>query len=311
MPSPDGPVLPELRVWRALSEESSRGRPAVLAVVVSHAGSSPGRTGWLMAVGVDGWLAGTTGGGSAEAQIVDRSFDLLREPSPMPILVTQTHRRGVAEASGMVCGGQQVVALAPVPSTRGAELDDIRTALARGQQVAWSLTADGWTLNAATADGFGTHAQGWAFGRTAGPSHRVVVVGAGHVGSALARVLVPLSFRVSVVDERPGAAARLTDFAHETAECPYENLPALVTPSERTFVTVATHASDRDVAAISALAGVAVGYLGVIGSRAKLAHLPVVPHLVAPMGLSIGSYSAEEIAVSVAAQLVAARARCP
>ncbi len=304
-----GPVLPERRVWRALRHELTQGRPAVLVVVVAHTGSSPGRTGWLMAVGRGGWLAGTTGGGAAEAQVVSWVVDLLREPEPAPRLVNQTHRSGAANASGLLCGGEQVVALIPLATASAAQLGHVDAALTRGDTVTWTITPHGWTLGGTGDDGFTRDGRGWVHTQTSGPSHRVVVVGAGHVGSALARVLVPLGFKVSVVDERPGAAVRLADLAHDVVVVPYENLRAVVTPSERTFAVIATHAPDRDAAAVAALADVALGYLGVLGSRAKLAHVPDVPHLVAPMGLPIGSHTPEEIAVSVAAQLVAARSR--
>ncbi|MGB7963508.1 MAG: XdhC family protein [Propionicimonas sp.] len=306
--SPTGPVLPELRVWRALRRELAQGRPAVLVVVVAHTGSSPGRTGWLMAVGRGGWLAGTTGGGAAEAQVVTGAVDLLAEPEPVSRLVTQTHRTGTANASGLLCGGEQVMALIRVTPDSAHALAAVDAALTRGDTVSWTVTPNGWTLGATAADGF-LDGRGWAFVQTSGPSHQVVLVGAGHVGSALARVLVPLGFRVRVVDERPGAAVRLADFAHDLVERRYEDVRAVIQPSERTFVVIATHAPDRDAAAVAALADVPLGYFGVLGSQAKLAHLPDVSHLVAPMGLSIGSHTPEEIAVSVAAQLVAVRTR--
>ena len=63
MPEPS----PELLVWRALLGELVAGRPAVLAVVVAHTGSSAGRCGFVMAVGRDGWLAGTIGGGTPQS----------------------------------------------------------------------------------------------------------------------------------------------------------------------------------------------------------------------------------------------------
>jgi xanthine dehydrogenase accessory factor len=262
-----------------------------------------------MVVGANGWLAGTTGGGTAEARIIAQAVDLLHAADPTACLVTQTHRAGSAQASGMVCGGEQAVALVPGGLEWGAPLGRLDSVLAAGGSLAWTISPRAWTLGRAGVDGFSTDAQGWAFTHVSGPSHRVVVVGAGHVGSALARVLVPLGFRVGVVDERRGAAARLASQAHETAECPYEELRTAIASGERTFVAIATHASDRDAAAVAALAGLTLGYLGILGSRAKIAHLPDPPELlVAPMGMAIGSHTPEEIAVSIAAQLIAARA---
>jgi xanthine/CO dehydrogenase XdhC/CoxF family maturation factor len=60
----------------------------------------------------------------------------------------------------------------------------------------------------------------------------------------------------------------------------------------------------RDQAALGALAGLKLGYLGVLGSPAKLRRIGVPGRVHAPMGQPIGSHTPEEIAVSVAAELL-------
>ena len=91
----------------------------------------------------------------------------------------------------------------------------------------------------------------------------------------------------------------------------YADLAQVVPAGERTLVTITTHAPDRDAVAFDALRELPLGYLGLLGSRAKIVRLlggrPQQPHLHAPMGLPIGSHTPEEIAVSVAAELVAVR----
>lgn len=296
MPEPS----PELLVWRALLGELVAGRPAVLAVVVAHTGSSAGRCGFVMAVGRDGWLAGTIGGGRPESDAVARAVTMLREGAAKPLRITQTHRRDAAQPSGSACGGEQVVALVPLDERAAAALAAMDAALTRGETAAWAVGAQGWA-------GGGE----WRFEAVAGPSHRVVVVGAGHVGGALVRALVPLGFRVAVVDERPGAVARLRGAAHEVLTLPYEQLAAVVAPGGvRTLVVVGTHAPDRDAAAVAALAGIPLGYLGVLGNPAKLGAAGASrPALEIPAGVAIGSHTPEEIATSLAARLIAARAR--
>lgn len=300
-------MLPDLQVWRALCNELAFGRGAVLVAVVEHRGSSPGRAGWLMAVGQGGWLAGTTGGGPAEQQVLKRAADMARAGILDPVLVTQIHRAGAEHASGMLCGGEQMLALVPLSPADGRRVAVVIGALTAGHTLTWTITAGGLSVPGAAPEGFTTHDGQWSYRHSSGPSHRVVIVGAGHVGAALARVLVPLGFWVSGVDERPGA--ELVGVADEFSwsRRGYEELADVVPPGERTFVTIATHSPDRDAAALAALAGVQLGYLGVLGSRAKLAHLPDTARVHAPMGLGIGSHTPQEIAVSVAAELVAVR----
>jgi xanthine dehydrogenase accessory factor len=142
----------------------------------------------------------------------------------------------------------------------------------------------------------------------------VHVVGGGHVGAALAPLLVGLGFRVVVVDERPGIALAAIP-AHERLRLRYELLGTVVPPGPTSLVTIAAHDHERDRAALEAVLGLQLGYLGLLGSRAKLQHLvggrTMPPWCHAPMGVPIGSSTPAEIAVSVAAALVAVRAAAP
>lgn len=280
-------ALPELLVCQALLGELDRGRPTVVAAVVSHTDGSPGRTGWIMAVGQDGWLAGTVGGGAAEEAAVRRGLALLDTGAARTVRLTQTHRPDAEHASGLLCGGEQLLALAPLADASRHGLRAAIDALERGERFTWSPAEDVSVM--------------------LGPTHRVVVVGAGHVGQALAPLLVRLGFRVDVIDERAGAAARLQGAAHAVHTLAYEDLADVVPPGEDTFVVVATHAPDRDVAAVAALAGTPLAYLGVLGTPSKLANLPGRPELEVPAGLPVGSHTPNEIALSVAARLVALR----
>lgn len=300
-----GPVLPELLVWRALAAELGQGHPGVLVVVVAHTGSSPGRTGWLMAVGRDGWLAGTTGGGVAEADAVRAAVALLAGSPPSPVRLTQTHRPDAQHPSGLLCGGEQVLTLVPLDARAIDAIHALDAALTRGETFTWTIWATGWAPGVTTYGGASPDDQPYT--QTSGPTHRVVLVGAGHVGAELACVLVTLGFRITVVDERAGASSRLAGIAHDVVQCPYEQIIHVVPPGDRTYVVVATHSPDRDAAVVAALTGIRLGYLGVLGSRAKLAHLPDLATIDAPMGVPIGSHTPEEIAVSVAARLIAQR----
>ena len=139
-----GTVLPELATWRALRDELLRGRPAVLVCVVASSGSSPGRPGWLMAVGRDGRLAGTSGGGPGEQAAIASALDLLAE-RPAGRLLTQTHRPGAEEASGMACGGEQRLALVPLDAASLPDLDRLVGALSSGGNAGWTVNEHGWS----------------------------------------------------------------------------------------------------------------------------------------------------------------------
>lgn len=149
------------------------------------------------------------------------------------------------------------------------------------------------------------------------PQPRVRLLGAGHVAGALAPLLVQLGFAVSVYDERddwlsperfPGCERVLGD--------PRRTLPADTGPDDLFVLVTHSHGLDQDL--LHTLIGRPCAYLGMIGSRSKVAKFFVrlraagvdeglFRRVSAPIGLDIGAETPEEIAVSIAAELVRVR----
>jgi len=151
------------------------------------------------------------------------------------------------------------------------------------------------------------------------PAPRLYIIGAGHVGFHLARVAADSGFRVHVVDDRekfanterfPSADAiiveDIADWLHRA------ELPA------NAYVVVVTRGHTHDFDALRALAARDLRYLGLIGSRAKVARiyeqlqldgLPAdcLTRVHAPIGLDIGAVTPQEIAVSILAELIAVK----
>ena len=303
--------MAEVDVWRALARTLDAGTPCALLAVVDSRGSSPGRRGAVMAVGPDGPLAGTIGGGVGESDLVDRVLAELRSGRVAPRRVLLAHRAGVIDSSGMICGGSHVVAVSPLGDADLAGVAMLVDVLSAGRSVEWSIDPLGWRIVDA-GGGAPAAAQEWSARVRSGPTHVVHVVGAGHVGSALAPLLVGLDFRVVLLDERPGPlAAVVEEAAHERVAVPYEDLAGVVPEGPMSFAAIMTHALERDVVALAALEPLQLGYLGLLGSRTKVRRIigdretPAWVH--APMGVVIGSTTPLEIAVSIAAQMVAVR----
>lgn len=144
------------------------------------------------------------------------------------------------------------------------------------------------------------------------------LVGAGHVSLELARVAAQVGFKVHVLDDR-------TRFASEErfpgAEVVVDEIPrwleqAPIPPGA--FVVVVTRGHRYDLDAMRVLLRRDWRYLGLIGSRAKVLRIfdalrtegvatERLERVQAPIGLDIGAVSPSEIAVSIAAELIAAR----
>jgi xanthine dehydrogenase accessory factor len=149
------------------------------------------------------------------------------------------------------------------------------------------------------------------------PSPRLLICGAGHIGRAVARVAIELDFDVLVQDERA---------EWKTAEafpslCTFEpNLAAAVTALSKwqgtRFVVLVTRGYLQDVAALNALShGLQLDYVGLLGSKNRVATVLAAidapgaaawPRdvLHAPIGLEIGAQTPEEIAISIAAEMI-------
>lgn len=146
---------------------------------------------------------------------------------------------------------------------------------------------------------------------------RLVVFGAGHVGKACAQLATTLGFRVVVVDDREdlNSEARFPGCERLLLE-PSESADDLA-PTERDWFLIVTHDHRLDEEALDVFARLPHAYLGLIGSRRKVYRifariqarrgLPDLSRVYAPVGLDIGAVSPEEIAVSIASELIALR----
>ena len=153
------------------------------------------------------------------------------------------------------------------------------------------------------------------------PDYKLLICGGGHISKALAHVCAGLEFRIIVADDRPQFANKQRFPGIDEAVCtPYEKLAERVEVTPETFCVVVTRGHSGDEVCLRALLRSKAPHIAMIGSRAKWAALrknlrengytkAEVDRVVCPAGLDIGSITPEEIAVSVAAQLIQERAR--
>ena len=144
------------------------------------------------------------------------------------------------------------------------------------------------------------------------PKPALVLVGYSEAAVALAQLARGLGWQVTVVEHLASTPmpARLDGVAGWVHASP-DQLPSAFSFDRQTAVVVMTHHVERDLAYVRALAPLALGYLGVIGSRERSRRIrDAVPHAAtaihAPAGLDIGSETPQEIALSIAAEIMAA-----
>ncbi len=154
------------------------------------------------------------------------------------------------------------------------------------------------------------------------PLPRLIIAGAGHIGKALTHQASLLDFDVRVVDDRPDLANQTN--LPEAGEIIVEdaaNYVSNLAPDENTYIVIVTRGHAGDAEVLKACISKPVAYIGMIGSRRKTRLMMeqfleqgwATPkqweRVHAPIGLDIGSTTIQEIAVSIAAELVFERRR--
>ena len=152
------------------------------------------------------------------------------------------------------------------------------------------------------------------------PPPRLLIAGAGHVGRAAAHLGRLLNFEVVVIDDRPefANAGRFPEAARIIVADVARTLRRLPVGPD-TYVVIVTRGHRHDENALRACVRRNAGYIGMIGSARKVGLLRERfikkgwcsvgqwARVRTPIGLPIGSRTVEEIAVSIAAELVAVR----
>jgi xanthine dehydrogenase accessory factor len=148
------------------------------------------------------------------------------------------------------------------------------------------------------------------------PRSSVVIVGAGHVGRAVAHLAQWLGFHVVVSDDRVDFCNPETiPDADQYLPCPLVELPEHLVISSRTFLVLTTRSVDIDVPGLPGLLETPAAYIGVIGSKRRWATTrqqliqagvseSKLNRVRSPMGLDLNAETPEEIAVSIMAEII-------
>ena len=304
----------------------------MLLVVATSSGSSPGRPGYKMAVAEDGELIGSIGGGVMEVNLVEQSRAILTEPpavaGALPQRISeQVHRKNVPNSSGMICSGRQTVLFRLLTAT------DIETVRAAAAGV---KTRDGSVLHVTSETVEVMPSQtgpqiidieferrsdtDFEYRERLGAKNELLIIGGGHCALALSELMSKMDFHVQLFDDRPQLnTIEKNEFADQIDLVDsYENVGEHVNAHDRAFVVVMTLGYRSDATVIRQLIDKDFKYVGVLGSKAKMATLfrelidegfaqERLDLIHTPIGLPINSHSPEEIAVSIAAEIIAVK----
>lgn len=327
-------------VFEAALAHMDRGERCVLVSAVGAEGSAPRKVQSHMLVNRAGWVCGTVGGGAVEGNSIACAMSLLeKNESALKVFELYDH---AAEDIGMVCGGRVSVHFQTIMPDDEAMRRIARAAihaLCNGENAWLMMDVSGHRLALfdgkqsigpqmphellanLSASGFSVwigesqyYAEQLAF------SDRVYIFGGGHVAQALVPVLASVGFRCVVIEDRAEfCRAELFPQAQEVRLLTPQAWKRELRIENSDCICIMTRGHQNDLACQAFALETMAGYIGVIGSRRKVAFVneqlramgfgeDEIARIVTPIGLEIGAVTPAEIAVSIAAQMIAHRA---
>ena len=322
-----------------------QGENVVLCSILASSGSTPRGAGAKMAVFEDGSICGTIGGGNVEYLTMEKAMEVHKthETVSEAFILRPNQVRDI----GMICGGDVNVYFQFFSADDREALEvlrHIRSLLGLNQNTWLILEMDDHAvLEMGTYDeNSGLYhiknipletirpmlrsramlslGQTRLYVEPLSQCGMVYIFGGGHVGQALCPVLAKVGFRVTMVENRPKFAdPAFFPGAEQVVLDDYSDIRKTLPIGKDDYVVIMTpgHAFDRVV--LDQALWTDACYIGVIGSRGKIAKTNEIllsqghteddlKRITAPIGLSIQAETPDEIAISIAGQLIRKRA---
>ena len=311
--------------WETVGSLLEKGQNVFLTLVADHTQHSPGTTGAKLLVAKDIDPVGTIGGGIMEYSILKRAKKILDQGSFTPEIQTLVHRKsGTGEKSGMICAGKQTnLYYLCQPEKDGDIIKKILTHLNGNDSAILSINTNG--MNVQKKEPYLDQSRikiyikgtDWRYEEQLMNFKRIAIIGGGHCSLALSRLMKQLGYDVFVFDTRENVStvkenkyARFVQIVDDFQEVGKQiNFPEL------TNVVVMTPDVVSDVRGLLGAKDLPFHFIGVMGSQPKIAEIieqlksedisnDQLSKFTAPVGIPMASNTPEEIAVSVAAQIL-------
>ena len=306
-------------IFQTLVYQREKGHDAVLVTIIWDDGSAPRGKGSQMLVGQDGLLAGTIGGGAVEGQAIALAQEMLHSGADSRTHEFRLRRDGSAQSTGMVCGGDVTVYFRRIPAADGA-WDTLAAEVLRrlgAREPGWLVQPLDGTMPYLSDNDTGKEN---CFTMPLPIGERALIFGAGHIARALVPLLCTVGFRPVVFDDRPQFTTRERFPQADQVICgDFTHIGDYLTVGAEDFVVVMTNGHEYDFQVqVQVLRG-ETAYVGVIGSRKKTAFVnqrlreagiseEAIAFVHTPVGTAIKAVTPEELAVSIAGEMILVRA---
>lgn len=316
---------PKIAYWKKVLSLLNKGQNLFIAMVVDHTIHSPGTTGAKLLVTENKEMMGTIGGGIMEFTLVNRAYNILNNGNFTPEIQSLHHKKtGTNEQSGMICAGKQTnLYYVCEPEKDGKIVEEIVQVLSESQPAIFSISLEGLSLEKQKLQNhdfqycFTRSENNWHYQEQLKNFNRVAIIGGGHCSLALSRVMNNLGYdvvafdtrgNISTLDQNSFAVSRqiIDDYKKAAHQI---NLP------EKTNIVIMTTDVASDVRGLLGVLDNSFPFIGIMGSENKISEIKKrlkaegiadqqLSRITAPVGLPMVSNTPEEIAISIAAQLL-------
>lgn len=308
--------------WQFALQSIEKYNSVALLYVLKSKGSSPGRQGFCMFVNEEEKMVGSIGGGIMEHKFVEMVKDNFKNYKKENSFHCQIHDKSALQnQSGMICSGEQSIAVTFLSNKNVNSIQSIIQSLKENKKI---------TIHLSSIDFFTSsdemnfqyefekiNENNWVYKESLGYSNHLTIIGGGHCALAFSKIMFDLNFYIRLYDDRESLNTMEQNvFVHEKIFLNnYSDLNNKVVNLPNHFIVLMTMGYRTDAIAIRALKDKHCKYLGILGSKNKTNQLlnelknegygkQFIESISTPIGLQIKSETPEEIAISIAAEII-------
>ena len=306
--------------WKTTLTELEHGNQVVLVIIIERTGSAPNIPGAKMFV-MQSDVFGTVGGGNSEHNLYERAKNLLQKGKLNIEKIRLDHTEdAVEDSSGMICSGSQTFALITLDEEHIPIVKDIINCVSESISGVLTITDSelDFKINTTIAQDHDYSESGisWKYQEIIGRRDRLFIIGGGHVSLALSRIMKTLSFHITVFDDRANLHTMNSNiYADKKKVITYENIATLIPEGDNIYVAIMTFGHMSDELVLQKIISKRCKYIGMMASSSKKQQVfenleskgiskKLLDTIYSPIGIKIKSHTPEEIAISIAAQII-------
>ena len=312
----------QIQIWKLIHKNLQQNIHVMLLYVLESNGSSPGRQGFFMAVNAHGEMEGSIGGGIMEHKFVELAKEKWREHENNIEIKKQIHdKNAVKNQSGMICSGEQTILLYHVKKEDIQTIQQIIYCLEHHQNALLQLSPKGISFSSTIPEKnflFEMESEDdWLYQEKLGYKNHLYIIGGGHCALAFSKLMSTMDFYIHLYDDRKELNTFLqNEYVHEKKIVnDYSELKNSIPSGKNHYVVIMTFGYRTDDIALRALFGKQFKYIGVLGSKKKMEKMfldyrkegfkeAMLRPIHSPIGIFIKSETPEEIAISIAAEII-------